>query len=478
MQLIHKAALLLGVMTAGLSFSMYGQKPVTSPYSMGTPVNYIRTWTPTAPTADASGLPGKGLTEVKEATRYFDGLGRPLQTVVKKGSMVTTDVNNVATDAAGAKDQVTPVLYDAFGREQYQFSPYASTSSDGLLKTDPFSELLGASGAKYGSQGEDNYYSQTVFEASPLNRVMEQFAPGKNWAGTATQSVHRSIKTDYRVNTATDAVRIWTVNHVAPAVPVASDYTASGVYPAGELYKNVTEDEHQKQVVEFKDKAGQVILKKVQLTAAKDGGVGSGHDGWICTYYIYDDLNRLRCVIQPEGVKALAGNGWQLTSNLLSEQCFRYEYDDRSRMVVKKVSGAAEVVMVYDVRDRLVMTQDGNQRGTSSYGYWLYTQYDNLNRPVKTGLLSANNTPATHWNAAMSKTGDTNADIQYPDANSLSFTTPLTQTFYDDYSWVDDPYNNVNISNTAGFKAFDELHNSYLLGASNTIFPYAQAPAK
>ncbi|MBO9592562.1 MAG: hypothetical protein J7599_06590, partial [Niabella sp.] len=449
------------------------QKPVTSSYAPGTPVNYIRTWTPTAPATDAAGLPGKGLTEVKEATQYFDGLGRPLQTVVKKGSMVTTDVHNVATDAAAAKDQVTPVLYDAFGRQQYQFSPYASTSSDGLLKTDPFSELLGANGAKYGSQGEDNYYSQTVFEASPLNRVMEQFAPGKNWAGTATQSVHRSVKTDYWINTATDAVRIWTVNHATPAVPVASDYAVSGVYPAGELYKNVTEDEHQKQVIEFKDKEGQVILKKVQLTAGKDGGAGSGHDGWICTYYIYDDLNRLRCVIQPEGVKTLSSNGWQLTTNLLAEQCFRYEYDDRSRMVVKKVPGAAEVVMVYDMRDRLVMTQDGNQRGT---GLWLYTLYDHMNRPVKTGLLSANNTPATHWTAAMSKSGDTNADIQYPEAGTLQYTTALTETFYDDYTWVNKP--EYNIYDAEGFKAFDMLHNGHLLTASNTTFPYAQAPAK
>ncbi len=34
-----------------------------------------------------------------------------------------------------------------------------------------------------------------------------------------------------------------------------------------ELYKNITVDEQGKQVIEFKDKEGQVILKKVQLTA-------------------------------------------------------------------------------------------------------------------------------------------------------------------------------------------------------------------
>ena len=69
---------------------------------------------------------------------------------------------------------------------------------------------------------------------------------------------------------------------------------------AGQLFENVTVDEHENKVIEYKDKQGLVILKKVQVEASPS----SGHDGWLCTYYIYDDLNQLRFVVPP---KAIAG---------------------------------------------------------------------------------------------------------------------------------------------------------------------------
>jgi hypothetical protein len=46
-------------------------------------------------------------------------------------------------------------------------------------------------------------------------------------------------------------------------------------------------------------------LKKQQLTSADDTGSGKGYYGWLCTYYVYDDFNNLRAVIQPKGVEAL-----------------------------------------------------------------------------------------------------------------------------------------------------------------------------
>jgi len=508
----------------------YAQQPISLPtYGAGTPVNFIRTFTATAPSTNASGLQFKGLNEVKEAIQYFDGMGRPLQTVVKKGALVTNGSNIL--DTAGAKDLVTPVLYDAFGREQYKFTPYRAATADGAFKTDPFTEQQNFMAGKYSSQGESNYYSQTIFEASPLNRVTEQFAPGKNWAGSyaaTTEDTRHSIKSKYWINTVQDSVRIWAVMNGplggggtavpatvtvgsahttavteykasqritftdgfhAPAGSTLRAYITSGggtpsaiitssyantngrMYPAGELYKNVTVDEQGKQVIEFKDKEGKVILKKVQLlnTVADDGN-GKGHYGWICTYYIYDDLGNLRCVIQPEGVKELMTNNWQLTTDLRAEQCFRYEYDGRQRMIVKQVPGAADVVMVYDVRDRLVMTQDGSLR---IQGNWNYTQYDNLNRPVKTGLVNLqDNDPNTHWSATMNKTGDTNEAVQYPTNDLLSNATVLTQTFYDDYSWL-------AMETASGLNEnYDTGSDSYFLPASDTQFPYAQANQK
>jgi len=54
-------------------------------------------------------------------------------------------------------------------------------------------------------------------------------------------------------------------------------------------------------------------------------------------------------------------------------------------MIIKKVPGAGEVDMVYDMIDRLVFTQDANRH---AQGQWLSMQYDGLNRLVVTGLMT------------------------------------------------------------------------------------------
>jgi RHS repeat-associated protein len=62
---------------------------------------------------------------------------------------------------------------------------------------------------------------------------------------------------------------------------------------------------------------------------------------------------------------------------------FQYKYDSRRRMTHKKVPGADWVYMVYDERDRVVMTQDGEQRKANN---WMFTKYDAFNRPIMTGI--------------------------------------------------------------------------------------------
>jgi hypothetical protein len=87
-------------------------------------------------------------------------------------------------------------------------------------------------------------------------------------------------------------------------------------------------------------------------------------------------------VIPPKAVEEIKSN-WVFTTTVIKELCFRYEYDGRKRMVAKKVPGAGWVYMVYDVRDRLVFSQDANLRAGNK---WTTTLYDELNRPVMTGV--------------------------------------------------------------------------------------------
>ena len=214
------------------------------------------------------------------------------------------------------------------------------------------------------------------------------------------------MATGYWANTATDAVRVW---NVAPTTDgTFSTYSSPGTYAPGQLYKTVTTDENGKQTVEFRDKDGHVVLKKVQLTAAQ-----------------------------------------------LREQCFRYEYDARNRMVSKQVPGAGPVYTVYDQRDRPVMTQDANLHATNN---WVVTKYDNLNRPVKTyyttnaSTLSALITAA--WNTA-------------PYVPAGDSTNVLTVTHYDDYNGLPSGLSSSMLT----------TWNSYFSATSTSTWPYPVMPA-
>ena len=279
----------------------------------------------------------------------------------------------------------------------YKYLPYVANTgniTDGQFKQDPFTDQKNFYQNIYPSQqpaytGEQVYYGQTVYEASPLNRVLQTMAPGNSWGGSGN-----GVSMQYLVSDVTDSVEIWNIssdtltyndNDLSTNIP-----TGGGYYPSGQLYKNVTTDEQKHSVVEYKDKDGLVILKKVQIgNVAPDF---SGYSGWLSTYYIYDNLNQLRFVLSPKAVKIAYGNGWNLGADTttINELCFRYEYDGRQRMIGKKVPGAGWVYMIYDLRDRLVYTQDANMRGRSQ---WLATLYDGLNRNSATGMITYNGMP-------------------------------------------------------------------------------------
>jgi len=442
--------------TAALLLAFFQSKVATAQvpaaYPAGTPVSYVRTWDAVAPEQDGNTLMTRPLKDVKMTTQYFDGLGRPVQTVMKQGSLET---------GGTATDMVSASLYDEYGRETKKYLPFVANNeggntsiSDGAFKLNPFQQQQTFMTAQYGGQGETVFYGQTNYEASPLNRAEKSMAPGNSWTGSG-----RGVEMKYSANTNVDNVKVWKCENVGGTFGNYSIDAAvnGGVYADGELYKNATVDEHGKQVIEFKDKEGKVILKKVQLTATADNGTGKNYDGWMSTYYIYDDMGRLRCVIQPEGVKQLAISNWQPTTpqwtNILNEQCFRYEYDARNRMIIKKVPGAGEVYMVYDARDRLVMTQDANLR---AQGKWMVTKYDELNRPVETGLWNNTTAFATHLSSAYTSSS-------YP-ATTSGYET-LTITHYDDYTGL-----------PAGLSAYLANWNTHFANTDNNNWPYPQLP--
>jgi RHS repeat-associated protein len=392
-----------GNLTAAIYYRVQVAQPgstATTPsayISIGTPptnLNYIRERSFSKPgitdTVTANALTSP--IDVQQSTTYFDGLGRSVQTVARQVSPL-------------GNDMVTMQVYDPLGREVLKYMPYTSPSNTGTYKTDPFIEQAAFNAAQF--PGEQYFSAQTVYEASPLNRPQTAYAPGNSWSGSG-----RGIGMQYLVNTAGDSVLNWTIAAAPGSVP-----TTSASFPAGQLSKTVSTDEQGHHVVEYKDMQGKVLLKKVQLWDAP----ATGPSGWLNTYYVYDDLDNPRFVIQPKAVEWLLANNWNFSASggttVSAELCFRYEYDFRKRMIIKKVPGAGDVWMVYDYRDRLVFTQDSVMR---RQGQWLGTLYDGLNRPVQTGLLTYSGTQSQLQQLVTSQTqGSTTTSLTTASAATL-----------------------------------------------------------
>lgn len=241
--------------------------------------NYIVTYAPRSPFTDAGQLPNQTVCDVNAVVRYFDGLGRPMQTVQVKG-------NSDAT-----KDIVTPIEYDEFGREARKYLPYASTGSDGSCRIDAFTAQPSFYNSPPAGVVQTPFpFSETVFEPSPLNRVLEQGAPGDAWQPTGTPNTSdagHTVKIEYGAN-ADNEVKLWTVT--------ANGATGTTDYSANELYKTISKDENWKSAdgkagttEEFRDKEGRTVLKRIW----EDNCYA------LSTYYVYDDFGNLRYVVPP-----------------------------------------------------------------------------------------------------------------------------------------------------------------------------------
>lgn len=363
--------------------------------------------------------------DVRADVQYFDGLGRPIQNVSIQASPDGNDI-------------VTPIAYDALGRQEKSYLPYATATTgtgayqpDALANQASFYAVPPASAIGSIPSITVNPFSQTRFEASPLSRPLELAAPGAPWA----MGSGHTVKTGYQVNSGSDAVRMWNVfgqgqsagggtgvlanisvnNHVSgtteykatQSITFTDGFTTApgdnfvahivssgsnggnsamgasspGYYNTGELYKNVTQDEHDNLTIEFKDKQGQVVCKKVQ-----DGG-SSLSPTFMITYYVYDDFGQLTYVIPP----ALADN---LTSFTEADADFEkyiygYHYDGRRRAIETKVPGKGWQFTVYNSADRPIFASDAEQRGR---GVWGFTKYDALGRVIMTGEANGNQT--------------------------------------------------------------------------------------
>ncbi len=347
----------------------YSQNITVPPPSITNTENYVFSRTYLEPTAISNTS-----TKQVQSVSYFDGLGRPKQSVAIKASPT-------------GKDIVSHIEYDGFGRQvlDYLPVPQSGTLNGGLVPTPlanatniyPVGEII---------------YSEKILENSPLDRVQQQYGTGESWRANSKKS-----EFFYETNGTEVKKYVTTFNYTT----FKSTLPTNTNYAAGTLYKNRIKDEDGNETIEYKNGEGQTILVRKVLSAAENAD----------TYYVYNDYNQLAFVIPP-----LAAAKTTLSTTDLDNLCYQYRYDGRNRLVEKKLPGKGWEYMVYDKQDRLVMTQDALLKSSNQ---WLFTKYDQFGRVVYTGM----HVDSTERAALQSSLDANNINLQN---NEIRGTTPTT----------------------------------------------------
>ncbi len=322
--------------------------------------NYIHSWTVQVPNIlNSSNLTINSTSDTALQTiLYFDGLGRPIQTVQK--SITPT----------GA-DLIKPYKYNNVGLDALNYEPYPASPSTGEYRSDFESEQPDFYSDLFG----DSYgLSPTEYEESPLHRVFKQGSPGSDWQ---LNSNNHPTQYEYLTNSTSDPtlnVTLWQLD--------GNTCNSNGNYSDKELFVIKTIDENGSITYEFKDKNGQVVLKRELL--------GVSNDTLVDTYYVYDDFGLLRFVISPEGSAQMV-DSFNASCLFAKKYVYCYSFDARKRLIEKQVPGKAIEYYVYNKNDQVILYQDGNMRkmhGDTPADEWLFTKYDALGRVIITGITT------------------------------------------------------------------------------------------
>ena len=408
-------------------------------YAQSTDKNYIQKQILLTEENDEAQLDLMGPMDITRSIDYFDGLGRPIQTIQREFS-------------PNLEDFIQPIVYDEYGRQQRTYLPYAGGGGAGFYRGEFENELYDFYEKSLRVAHTDYPFAEKEFDNSPLNRVLKQGSAGYSW-----QLDKYPVEAIYRSNTTSDNVKILVKDN--GTCKFEGDY-----YAEATLHVLESIDENGDISREFKDKLGQVIMKESILGTEN-----------IRTYYVYDNLDILAFVISPEGSKIV--DSWTIIASLSTDEInswvFVYIYDERQRLIKKKIPGQDSILMVYDKLDRIVLTQDGNQRDNNR---WSFIKYDILSRPIMTGIFYPTSTLTRQdLQDYINENVDNNylyfyETPAYSDPNSIHGYTDqaypfaakcevLTVTYYDSYefdvnstfSYISDPEFAINepaMSNT------------------------------
>lgn len=326
--------------------------------------NYIQTKTYLEPVT----APSNTAKQI-QTVEYYDGLGRIKQSVNVKGSPLGKDVVNHA-------------IYDDFGRQTINYLPIPqNTTQNGEIFANPL-----ANGSNPDIYGSEKFFSEKILENSPLDRIKEKINVGNDWK-------LKPIKYEYGTNIDGEVKKyVATFNYST----FQSNIVLSGTYAENLLHKNTIISEDDNTIIEFTDGQGKTLLVRKMISASV----------YADTYYVYNNYDQLAFIIPP-----LASEKTSLNEQIINDLCYQYKFDERSRLVEKKLPGKGWEQMVYNKNGKIVLFRDANLKigipGFIENEAWIFTKYDKFGRIAYTGI---------------SRDGTSRKDIQnYVDAQQIDY---------------------------------------------------------
>ena len=328
--------------------------------------------------------------------QYYDGLGRPFEEVEVGVTPANTNLIRL-TD------------YDGIGRESKIWLPYVGSSDyvdASTIRTTSMSAYT-----------DGRPYSQTTYEASPLNRVT-----AVNGAGAAWQN--HPLQTEYLVNTTT-----FPLDCRNYYVDASGTLNVNGMYAANKLTVIKQTDEDGQEAYEFRDSQERLVLQRRMTTSSTSAD----------TYYVYDYRGDLRYVLQPE---------YQDNASL-SLYAFQYKYDARHNVTEKTLPGADPVKYAYDKANRMIYSQDGVQRQNNRVTFMLY---DIQGRLVLQGNCYSSSMPNVASTFVTVTRGTSGGVGTSGYTTNISLSSPIVEQvhYYDDYNFKVSALGFGNSAYTAG----------------------------
>ncbi|MEM9227596.1 MAG: DUF6443 domain-containing protein, partial [Verrucomicrobiota bacterium] len=350
-----------------------------------------------------------------QSSSFMDGLGRSIQSVTWQAS-------------PGQKDVVSATTYDHRGRVQQSYLPYVSSEATGEYKANAISGNYTSSEQYQFYQTAANVahdtqpYAEMAYETSPMSRVLEQSAVGSAW----TLANDKTAKADFRVYRTSDdgSIYRWQLVNGLPQL--------NGTYADGDLMVSESRDADNHLVSVYTDKVGRTIVKRVE----------NGSDDRM-TYQVYNGLDQLVYIIPPKEAHEII-EGATVDQTYADSRLYHYTYDQRGRVATKETPDGGQVIHLYDRNDRLVLTQDANQRARTT-PEWSFIKYDALGRVILTGLLESSADTASLSTSIRSsanvETFDTAAmaTLQYTDnayPQSAAIKEYKSVQYYDSYDFM------------------------------------------